>query len=221
MTNQRDSSGGYLTGDEAERLWDSDEDDAFLADQAEQEDDDAVPNDEEPIEALWARAFVVAAEIRRMDQAIDRYGRQTTFGPDDLPIEELQTREKALAAERSDLEYEMEERGFPPKGWTPARVEPPRSPAASVHSAPVIRGRTPTEILRPHLTDLEYQQYEWMEQRLPQVEIAKGLGISQAAVSVRETRLRARIDAIYNEETGQPYHWTPIPKPQGGRRRRS
>ncbi len=60
-----------------------------------------------------------------------------------------------------------------------------------------------------------------MDQRLPQSEIAMGLGISQAAVSKRETKLRARIDAVYIEETGQPYHWTPIPKPQGGRRRRS
>jgi DNA-binding CsgD family transcriptional regulator len=126
-----------------------------------------------------------------------------------------------LTAERSELEYEMEQREFPPMGWTPAPGELHRSPAGAVPSPPAVRGRTPTEILRPRLTDLEFQQYEWMEQRLPQVEIAKGLGITQAAVSSREKRLRARIDAIYVEQTGQPYHWTPIPKPQGGRRRRS
>jgi hypothetical protein len=31
MTNSRDSSGGYLTGDESERLWDRDEEDAYTA----------------------------------------------------------------------------------------------------------------------------------------------------------------------------------------------
>ena len=221
MTNRRDSSGGYLTGEEAERLWDADEDDAYSADQADDDDDDAVPSAMEPIESIWARAIEVAAEICRVRRAIDRYGRQATFGPDDLPIEGLDARESALAAKRSELEYEMEERGFPPKGWTPAQAELPRSPADVVPSPPAVRGRTPTEILRPHLTDLEFQQYEWMEQRLPQVEIAKGLGISQPAVSGREKKLRARIDAIYVKQTGKPYHWTPIAKPQGGRRRRS
>ena len=31
MTNSRDSSGGYLTGDESERLWDREEEDAYTA----------------------------------------------------------------------------------------------------------------------------------------------------------------------------------------------
>ncbi len=143
MTNQRDSSGGYLTGNESERLWDADEDDAFAADQADEEDNDALSGDEEPIESVWARAFVVAADIRRTEQAIDRLGQQTTFDPEDLPREELERRVMALEAERAELEYEMRERGLPPKSWTPAKVEPPGSAAAPVRPPPPIRRRTP------------------------------------------------------------------------------
>ena len=63
MTNDRDSSGGYLTGDESERLWDEEEEDAFASAQVDydDEDDDRCSSLEDPIELVWARAYAVAA----------------------------------------------------------------------------------------------------------------------------------------------------------------
>ena len=109
MTNDRDSSGGYLTGDESERLWDEEEEDAFVSAQVDYDDegDDPYPSLEGPIESVWARALAVAAEIVAINQAIDRVQGLTTFDPNDPPIEELETRSDTLADERSELEYQM------------------------------------------------------------------------------------------------------------------
>jgi DNA-binding CsgD family transcriptional regulator len=215
MTNQRDSSGGYLTGNESERLWDADEDDVFLSDQVDEEDGDGDPSDEEPIESVWARALEVAGEIRSIDMAIDRHRRQTIFDPDDAPIEELEDRSLTLAGERWELESQMQERGFPPAGWLPPPAEPPRPVAALASPPSAGRSRSPSQILRPRLSADEYRHFEWIDQGLHQDEIARRLGISQAAVSKREKKLRARIDAVYIEATRHRYHWTAIPKPQG------
>jgi len=119
---------GYLTGDESERLWDEDEEAAFVSAQVDEDDDDIDDEDDDgyanldPIESVWARAFSVAAEIVANNQAIDRARTLTTFDPNDLPIEGLETRSVVLAGERLELEYEMQIRGFPPKGWSPQPV---------------------------------------------------------------------------------------------------
>jgi len=222
VTNDRDSSGGYLTGDESERLWDEEEEDAFASAQLDGDDggDDSYPSLELPIESIWARAFVVAAEIVANDQAIDRVQSLTTFDPNDLAIEELDARSDALADERFELEYQMRIRGFPPKRWSPQPAALPQLAAGPSRHVPSRRSLSPGEILRPHLTDGEFQHWEWLDQGVIQVEVARRLGITQVAVSKREKKLRARIDVIYIGRTGRPYHWTPIPKAQGGRRRK-
>ncbi len=219
MTNSRDSSGGYLTGNESERLWDEDEEDAFFSAHGD-EDDDLSPDPADSVESVWARAFDVAAEIAANTRAIDRANRLTFFDPNDEPIEELEARSRTLADERSELEYQMRMRGFPPRGWAPPPAVPRLSVTATSSSAPSGRSVPPAQILRPGLTDEEYQHWEWLDQGLTQSEVARRVGVSQVAISKREGKLRARIDAVYIEQTGRPYHWTPIPKPQGGRRRK-
>ena len=127
----------------------------------------------------------------------------------------------ALAQELGDLDDEMEVRGFPPDGWHPHSADQPQSAASPPRSGSPTRSSAPGDILRPHLTVDEYQLWEWLDQGVLQREVAQRLAISQVAVSKREKKLRARVDAIYIDATGRPYHWTAIAKPQGGRRRRS
>lgn len=220
MTTNRDSSGGYLTGNESERLWDAEEDDAFVSAQVDDEDDDARIEPNNPIEAMWARAFDVAAEIAAIDRAIRRVQSLTSFDPNDAPLEELQARSDTLADQRVELEFQMRMHGFPPRGWSPRPGAGPPPAQLPSPSAPSNRLVEPAQILRPRLTDDEYQHWEWLDQGVIQADVGRRLGISQAAVSKRERKLRARIDAVMNEATGHPYHWVPIPKPQGGRRRR-
>ncbi len=52
MTNSRDSSGGYLTGDESERLWDREEEDASTAELLGDEEDGSASDLDGRIEAI-------------------------------------------------------------------------------------------------------------------------------------------------------------------------
>ena len=73
MTNDRDSSGGYLTGDESERLWDEEEEDAFVSAQVDYDDEgDDSYRVSKARSGQSGRALAVAAEIVAIDQAIDR-----------------------------------------------------------------------------------------------------------------------------------------------------
>ena len=163
----------------------------------------------------------ISKEIAEIEETLDRARSTTIFDPTDLSIDEMQVRLGALAQELGDLDDEMEVRGFPPDGWHPQSADQPQSAASPPRSGSPTRSSAPGDILRPHLTVDEYQLWEWLDQGVLQREVAQRLAISQVAVSKREKKLRARVDAIYIDATGRPYHWTAIPKPQGGRRRRS
>jgi DNA-binding CsgD family transcriptional regulator len=204
-----------------ERLWDAEEDDAFVSAQVDNEDDDAFLEPNDPIEAIWARAFEVAAEIAAIGLTIRRVQSLASFDPNDAPLEELRARSDVLADQPVELEFQMRMHGFSPRGWSPSPGAAPPPPQPPSLSAPSNRLVEPAQVLRPRLTDNEYQHWEWLDQGVIQVDIGRRLGISQAAVSKRERKLRSRIDAVMTEATGHPYHWVPIPKPQGGRRRRS
>lgn len=227
MTSDRDSSGGYLTGNESERLWDAEEEDDFIAAYGDGDDtgedideEDKDDGGDGPIELVWTRAFAVASLIVANRQSIGRVRGLTTFDPDDETIEELEARSDALAGERLFLESEMRKRGFPPRGWLPPAA-PPLSVAAVSDDRRKGWSLPPNETLRPRLMPAEYQHWEWLIAGVIQNEVARRLGISQAAVSKREKKLRAKVDVIFVELTGRPYHWALIPKPQGGRRRKS
>jgi DNA-binding CsgD family transcriptional regulator len=217
MTERRDSSGGYLTGDEAERLWDADQDDGY--DEAEDIDEDDDEPDR-PLPSIWARARAVDAEIQSTLDAIGRTTVPHVFDPGELSPADLDRRVELLESERAELEFEMEIRGFPPPGWRSPEVdvvEPTADVLVAENPRPV---RSPAEVLRPALTASEYEHWEWLEAGEPQSTIADRLGISQAAVSKRERTLRDRVDAIYRERTGAAYHWILAPRRVGGRRRR-
>lgn len=221
MTHSRDSSGGYLTGDESERLWDADEEDAYTLEIVEGEDDGTASGLDVSIEAVWARAHTLSNEIAETQEVLDRARSTTIFEPTDLSIDEMQVRLGALARELAGLDDEMEERGLPPDGWQPQPADGTPSAAGPPPPGTPTRSLAPGDFLRPHLTVEEYQLWEWLDQGVLQREVAARLGISQVAVSKREKKLRARVDAIYIEATERPYHWTPLSKSQGGRRRRS
>jgi len=221
MTNNRDSSGDYLPGDESERLWDREEEDAYTTEVFGDEDGGPASDPDVRIEAIWTRAHAISNEIAVIQETVDRAVSTTTFEPTDLSIGEMQLRLGALAQELWDLDDQMEIRGFPPDGWHPQSADQPKSPPGRPQSGSPSRSMAPGDILRPHLTGDEYQLWEWLDHGVLQRDVAERLGISQVAVSKRETKLRARVDAIYVEAIGRPYHWTAIPKPQGGRRRRS
>jgi hypothetical protein len=221
MTNSRDSSGGYLTGDESERLWEREEEDAYTAEVLGDEDVGSASDLDVRIEAIWSRADTISKEIAEIEETLVRARSTTIFDPTDLSIDEMQVRLGALAQELGDLDDEMEVRGFPPDRWHPQSADQPVSAASPPRSGSPTRPLAPGDILRPHLTVDEYQLWEWLDQGVLQREVAQRFAISQVAVSKREKKLRARVDAIYIVATGRPYHWTAIPKPQGGRRRRS
>lgn len=117
MTNSRDSSGGYLTGDESERLWDREEEDAYTAELLGDEDDGSASDLDVRIEATWTRAHAISKEIAEIEETLDRARSTTIFDPTDLSTDEMQVRLGALAQELGDLDDEMEVGGFPPDGW--------------------------------------------------------------------------------------------------------
>ncbi len=84
MTNSRDSSGGYLTGDESERLWDREEEDAYTAELLGVEDDGSASDLDVRIEAIWTRADDISKEIAEIEETLDRARRTTIFDPTDL-----------------------------------------------------------------------------------------------------------------------------------------
>ena len=129
MTNSRDSSGGYLTGDESERLWDGEEEDAYAAELLDEEDRSA-SDLEVRIEAIWARADAISKEIAEIEETLDRARSTTIFDPTDLSIDEMQVRLGALGQELGDLDDEMEVHGFPPDGWHPQSADQPQSAAS-------------------------------------------------------------------------------------------
>src|SRR6266487_3350541 len=114
MTNSRDSSGGYLTGDESERLWDREEEDAYPAEPFGDEDDGSASDPDVRIEVIWTRAHAISREIAEIEETLDRAQSTTIFEPTDLSIDEMRVRLGTLAEELSDLDDEMHVRGFPP-----------------------------------------------------------------------------------------------------------
>lgn len=123
MTRSRDSSGGYLTGDESERLWDREEEDAYTAELLGDEDDGSASDLDVRIEAIWTRAHAISKEIAEIEETLDRARSTTIFDPTDLSIDEMQVRLGTLAQELSDLDDEMDVRGFPPDGWHPQSAD--------------------------------------------------------------------------------------------------
>jgi hypothetical protein len=111
MTNSRDSSGGYLTGDESERLWDREEEDAYTAEPLGDEDDGSASDLDVRIEAIWTRARAISIEIAAIEETFDRARSTTIFDPTDLSNNEMQVRLGTLAQELGDLDDEMEVRG--------------------------------------------------------------------------------------------------------------
>jgi hypothetical protein len=99
--------------------------------------------------------------------------------------------------------------GFPPDGFQPA---PEPTPTA----------QTPTldDTVRDRLDDEQRRHFDWLLEGRRQADIARDLGISQQAVHKREQKLRATVDTIAVEATGQPYVWLPQSQPKGGRPRR-
>lgn len=190
------------------------------------ERDEAKP---EPIERVWAQALAIERAIRdtkveisaartaeeALDAALDLALVTGSFQaspeePADLAA--LADRLRSLEDGQDDLEVEMDDRGRPPEGWMPP---PPRK--VTIAAEP-----KPDDLLRRSLSDDELQHFRWLvETQLDQREVAARLGIKQAAVSKRETKLRAHVDAIYQAAFERSYPWMPIPKPQGGRRRKA
>ena len=183
MTDRRDSTGGYLTGNEDQGLWDADDEDFSPFDQTDEDDQD---DSDEPIETVWARAREVDEQIAKTEEAIARASGLTSFEPDDLPLEELETRAFMLEVERDGLDEEMRIRGLPHQEWSPAPApaSPPPSSASGRRSASPAPP-SPATVLRPTLTDEEFQHWEWLDEGVDQVEVARRLGISQPAVSRR------------------------------------
>ncbi len=216
MTGWRDSSGGYLTGDESESVFDSDNE---AVDQYDDELDAGAG--QVSTDALWRRWRALDDEYARLNSSppVDS---AASFKPDDLSPVERERRIAELIHELGEVEWELEANGedigLPPPAQEAAA---PPEPAVAVGETRRRQSKAPkpADILRSRLTDAEFEHWTLVDQGVRQVDIAKALGISQPAVSSRERRLRDRINQIYMEATGSPYHWTPIPERGRPRRR--
>jgi len=204
VSRPRDSSGGYLTGNEAWSVFDNEDDDDPLIDDEEPEKPDE--------ETVWARKLEIRTELDRLVEMAERSHDALRFDPSDLDPDEIGRRIDGLADEEDDLDSNGY--GDPPADWSP--VPTGTRPTSAVVARTV--SQTPQQILGAGLTAEEFRLWEWLERGEAQTAIAAWLGITQGAVSQREARLRKRVDEIYVQATGRSYHWTPIST--GGRPRR-
>ena len=203
----------FETGDSEDRTWDEmgvgrglvDDDDDYLD---EQDSDEVDPRDAER-DSAWADVRSMEAQIAVLSSRVPAKPDAVaySFDPD---VDGLDT----LRAELADV---IDEYGRPPIAWI-APAKAPTPPPAPIPSRPRLRDLA--SYLEDHLSSGELRHWRWLAAGKDQTWIADQLAVSQAAVSKREQKLRARVDGLHIARFGKPYPWASFSRSKGGRPRR-